>query len=36
MADARDISTMLETHRKLVETVNLETRIARLEGTQTR
>jgi hypothetical protein len=29
--DARDISSMLEAHRKLVETVSLEERIAALE-----
>lgn len=29
--DARDISGMVETHRRLIETVDLENRIARLE-----
>ncbi len=29
--DARDISAMLETHRRIIETVELEQRIARLE-----
>ena len=32
--DAKDISAMLETHRRLVETVDLEQRIARLEAEQ--
>ena len=32
--DAKDISTMLETHRRLVETVALEERISRLEAEQ--
>lgn len=32
--DARDISAMLETHRRLVETVELERRITRLEQEQ--
>jgi hypothetical protein len=31
LKDAKDISSMLETHRRLVETVDLEQRIARLE-----
>lgn len=34
--DARDISAMLETHRRITETVELEQRIARLEQEQTR
>ena len=34
LEDARDISGMLETHRRMVETVDLETRIARLEAGQ--
>jgi hypothetical protein len=32
--DARDISSMLETHRRLVETVTLEERISALEKAQ--
>jgi hypothetical protein len=35
LEDAKDISAMLETHRRLVETVDLEQRIARLEERQT-
>ena len=31
LEDAKDISSMLETHRRLVETVELEDRIANLE-----
>lgn len=31
LEDARDISGMLETHRRLVETVDLEARLAKLE-----
>jgi hypothetical protein len=31
LEDAKDISAMLETHRRLVETVDLEQRITRLE-----
>lgn len=34
LEDARDISSMLETHRRLVETIDLEQRIARLEAEQ--
>lgn len=34
LEDARDISAMLETHRRLVETIDLEQRIARLEAEQ--
>jgi len=34
LEDAKDISTMLETHRRLVETVDLEERISRLEAEQ--
>lgn len=34
LEDARDISSMLETHRRLVETVDLEQRITRLEAEQ--
>lgn len=36
LEDARDISSMLETHRRLVETIDLEQRIARLEADQTK
>lgn len=36
LEDARDISSMLETHRRLVETIELEQRIARLEAEQTK
>ena len=36
LEDARDISAMLETHRRLVETVDLEQRIIRLEEEKTR
>jgi hypothetical protein len=32
--DARDLSAMLETHRRLIETAQLEERIARLEQEQ--
>ena len=32
--DARDLSAMLETHRRIIETVELEQRIARLEQEQ--
>jgi hypothetical protein len=32
--DARDISAMLETHRRIIETVELEQRISRLEKEQ--
>ena len=32
--DAKDISSMLETHRRLVDRVDLEQRIARLEAEQ--
>lgn len=32
LEDARDLSAVLETHRRLVETVDLEARIARLEA----
>lgn len=32
LEDARDISAMLETHRRLVETVDLEQRLAALEA----
>lgn len=32
--DARNISAMLETHRRLVETIDLEQRITRLEAQQ--
>jgi hypothetical protein len=31
--EAREVSAILETHRRLVETVDLEARITRLEGT---
>lgn len=31
LEDARDVSAMLETHRRLVETIDLEKRIAKLE-----
>lgn len=31
--EAREVSAILETHRRLMETVDLEARIARLEGT---
>jgi hypothetical protein len=34
LEDARDISSMLETHRRLVETVTLEERISALEKAQ--
>jgi hypothetical protein len=34
LEEARDISAMLETHRRLVETVDLERRLARLEDRQ--
>lgn len=34
LEDAKDISSMLETHRRLVETVDLEQRITRLENEQ--
>ncbi len=34
LEDAKDISAMLETHRRLVETVDLEQRTARLEAEQ--
>ncbi len=33
LEDARELSAMLETHRRLVETVDLENRIAALERT---
>ena len=36
LEDARDISSMLETHRRLVETIDLEQRIGRLEAEQVR
>lgn len=31
LEDAKDISEMLETHRRLVDTVDLESRVSRLE-----
>lgn len=34
LEDARDISSILETHRRLVETIDLEQRISRLEAEQ--
>ena len=34
LEDARDISAMLETHRRLVETLDLEQRISKLEAEQ--
>jgi hypothetical protein len=36
LEDARDLSGVLETQRRLVETVELEQRLAKLEGLQTR
>lgn len=36
LEDARDISAVLETHRKLVETADLEQRITKLEERQER
>lgn len=36
LEDAKDLSAMLETHRRLVETVDLEARLARLEATQSK
>lgn len=36
LEDARDISSMLENQRRLVETIDLEQRIARLEAGQPR
>ena len=32
LEEAREMSAILEAHRRLVETVNLEERISRLEG----
>ena len=36
LEDAKDISGILETHRRLVETVDLESRIAKLEIVQSK